>query len=232
MAVTFHGLRVGPSDMYLTRKVFLNVCIKDTLFKGMHQGEPRPVPRGRVSDCTFTTCKHPDCFPILHVRKIYFDVISDVFRCPCYALIVMSNRWNQYNFSTPHPLYVWGHSWILVLLLIFVDWYKHSNANFAGSMCILNRFWCIIWRPKAIFLSKCVYYIMGYIINWGSIFFLFPLILNLAYIDHSLCQIWSIYTQYFLCCDHSNKCLFLVIQQAEVLLNFLVSVPCVKNRCS
>ena len=73
------------------------------------------------------------------------------FLCPCYALVVMSNRWNQYNFSTLHRLSIWGHRWILVLLLIFVDQYKHSNTNVSGSKCILNRFWCIIWRPKAIF---------------------------------------------------------------------------------
>ena len=73
------------------------------------------------------------------------------FWCPCYALVVMSNRWNQYNCSSLHRLYIWGHRWILVLLLVFVDWYKHSNTNVAGSRCILNRFWCIIWRPKGIF---------------------------------------------------------------------------------
>ena len=133
----------------------------------------------------------------------------------------MSNRWNQNKFSTLNRLYIWGHRWILVLLLIFVDWHKHSNTNVAGSKCILFRFWCIIWRPKAIFdKKKYPHYIMGYIINLGSLFFQFSLVLNLAYIDYSLCHIWSAYMQYLRCCDHSNKCLFLVIQQAEVLLNF------------
>ena len=56
--------------------------------------------------------------------------------------------------------------------------------------------------------------------KFGLYVFLFSLILNLAYIDYSLCQFWSIYIQFLRCCDHSNKCLFLVIQQAEVLLNF------------
>ena len=73
------------------------------------------------------------------------------FWCPCYALVVMSNRWNQYNFTTLHRLYIWGYRWILVLLLIFVDRYKHSNTIVFGSKCILNRFWCIIWRPEANF---------------------------------------------------------------------------------
>ena len=136
------------------QKGFLMFVSRTPCSKVYTKENPRPVLRDRVSDCTFTTCKHPNCFPILHVRKIYFEVISDVFRCPCYAPIVMSNRWNQYNFSTPHPLYIRGHRWILVLLLIFVDWYKHSNANFAGSMCILNRFWCMIWRPKGFFYQN------------------------------------------------------------------------------
>ena len=61
---------------------------------------------------------------------------------------------------------------------------------------------------------------MGYIMNLGSMFFLFSLVLNLAYIDYSMCQIWSVYIQYLGCCDHYNECLFLVIQQADVLLNF------------
>ena len=75
-------------------------------------------------------------------------------------------------------------------------------------------------NSKSNYWSKCPHYIMGYIINWRCMFFLFSLVLNLAYIDHLLCQIWSVYMQYLRCCDHSNKCLFLVIQQAEVLLNF------------
>ena len=72
------------------------------------------------------------------------------FSCPCYAMVVMPNRWNQYNFSTLHWLDIWEHRWILVLLLIFADWYKNSNSNVPGFKCILNWFVCRIWRPKAI----------------------------------------------------------------------------------
>ena len=53
-------------------------------------------------------------------------------------------------------------------------------------------------------------------------FFLFSLVLNLAYIDYTLCQIWSAYMQYLRRCDHTDKCSFLVIQQAEVLLNLFL----------
>ena len=75
-------------------------------------------------------------------------------------------------------------------------------------------------KTKSDFWSKYPHYIMDYILNLGSMFFLVSLVWNLAYIDYSLCQIWSVYMQYLQCCDHSKKCLFLVVQQAEVLLNF------------
>ena len=75
-------------------------------------------------------------------------------------------------------------------------------------------------KTKRYFWPTCPHYIMGYIINLGSLFFLFSLVLNVVYIDYSLCQIWSVYMQYLRYFDHSNKCLFLVILQAELLLNF------------
>ena len=148
MAVTWHRLRVGPSDMYLTRKA----SFKDTLLIGMHQG-PRPVLQDRVSDCTFTRYKHINCYLILHAHKIYFEGLFLMFlvfmlRCSCYV-----KQMKSIQFSILHRLYIWEHRWILVLLLIYVDWYKHSNTNIAGSKCILNRFWCIIWRPKAILIK-------------------------------------------------------------------------------
>ena len=121
------------------------MCIKES---------PSHVLQDRVSDCTVTRCKDPGCFPILNVRKIYISrFISGVFWCPCYTLVVMSNRWNQYKFSTLCRLCISLHRWILVLLLIFVDWYKHSNTNVGGSKCILNRYWCIIWSPNAIVIK-------------------------------------------------------------------------------
>ena len=38
-------------------------------------------------------------------------------------------------------------------------------------------------KTKSEFWSKCPHYIMGYIINLGSMFFIFSLVMNLAYID-------------------------------------------------
>ena len=58
----------------------------------------------RVSDCTFTRCKHPDCVPILHIRTIYFEGLFLMVLVYVTALVVMSNRLNQYIFSTLHRL--------------------------------------------------------------------------------------------------------------------------------
>ena len=137
----------GALDMYLTRKALF----KDTLFIGMHQGEPLPCAPRSCFELYFHYMKAPRLFPILHIRTIYFEWLFLMFWCPCYALLVMLNRWNQHNWSILHRLCIWGHRWILILLVIFVDWYNHSNTNIAGSKCILNWFGCIIWRPKAIF---------------------------------------------------------------------------------
>ena len=87
-----------------------------------------------------------------------------------------------------------------------------------GFQVHLESFLVYNLNTKSDFWSKCPHCIMGYMITLGSMFVLFSL--DLAYIDYSLCQIWSVYKQYLRCCDHFNKCLFLVIQQAEVLLNF------------
>ena len=73
------------------------------------------------------------------LRGYFCCFFVSMLRTGCFV-----NRWNQYDFSTLHRLYIWGHRWILALLLIFMDWYKHSNTNIGGSKCILNRFWCII----------------------------------------------------------------------------------------
>ena len=130
--------------MFRARKA----SFKDSLFIGMHQGEPHPVFQDRVSDCTFTRCKHQTVFLYYMSVKYILRGYLWCFWCPRYVLVVLSNRWNQYNFSTLHRLYKWGHRWILILLLIFADWYKHSNTNVAGWKCILNRFCGLIWRPK------------------------------------------------------------------------------------
>ena len=162
----------------------------------------------------------PDCFPILYVRKIYFEGLFLMFlvsmlRTGCYVKQIKSIQFfnpssvihmrAQVNFST-----IANISWL-------IQTFKHQCCGIQvhfKSILVYNL------KTKGDFWSKCSHYIMCYIVNLGSMFFLLSLVLNLAYINYSLCHMWSVYMQYLRCCDHSNKCLFLVIQQAEMLLNF------------
>ena len=174
----------------------------------------------RVSDCTFTRCKHQTVF--LYYMSVKYTLRGYLwyFWCLCYALVVMSNRWNQYNFSTPSSVIQMRaqvNSNTIVNICWLIQTFKYQCCGFHvhfKSILVYNL------KTKRDFWSTCTHYMMGYIINLGSLFLLFSLVLNLTYIDYSLCQIWSVYMQYLRCCEHSNKCLFFVIQQTEVLLNF------------
>ena len=69
MIVTWHWLRVGPSDIYRTR----TASFKDTLIIGVQHGSNRPVLQDGVPGCILIRCKLPNCFPILHAWKVYFE---------------------------------------------------------------------------------------------------------------------------------------------------------------
>ena len=82
-------------------------------------------------------------------RGYFWCFLASLLRTGCYA-----KQMKSIHFLTLHWLYILLHRWILVPLLIFVDWYKHSNTNVAGSKCIFNRYCCIIWWPNAIFYQN------------------------------------------------------------------------------
>ena len=171
----------------------------------------------RVSDCSFTRCKHTDCFPILHIRK---NTLRGYFLCFCYALVVMSNIWNQYIFFNPSSV-IFMRPQVKSSTIGDICWLMQTfKYQCCGLQVHFKSILVCNSKTKSDFWSKCPHYIMGYIKDLSSMFFLFSLVLNLAYMDHTLCQIWSVYMQYLRRCDHFNKCLFLVIQQAEVLLNY------------
>ena len=46
--------------------------------------------------------------------------------------------------------------------------------------------------------------IIGCIINLSPMFFILSLVLNLSYIEYTLCQMWSVYMQYLRCYAPSN----------------------------
>ena len=149
------------------------------------------------------------CMSVTYTLKRYFWC----FWCPRYALVVMSNRRNQYNFLTLHRFYMGAqvNSSAIANIHWLMQTFKYQSFGFkvhCKSILVYNL------KTKSGLWSKCLHYIKGFI------FFLFSFVLNLVCIGYSLCQIWSVYMQYLRWCDHSNKCLLLVIQQAEVLLNF------------
>ena len=112
-------------------------------------------------------------------------------------------------FSTLHQLYISGHKWILMLLLVSVDYNKQPNSNFFSFQVHFKSIRGIIWRSKQLLIR----------------------IFTLHNVVPNLCQIWYAYVQYLRCCDHFHACLFLDIQRARVLLNFLVSIRTLSLRC-
>ena len=207
MAVTWHLLRVEPTDSYLTR----TASFKDILVIGMQQGKSSACVPGSFRAVFSLGARTQTIF--LYYMSVKYTLRGYFlwFSCPCYA-----KQMKSIQFFNPSLVRYMGAQANSCLLLIFVDWYKPSNSNVSGSKCILNWFGCIIWRPKANCDENSR--------KLGSIIFLFALVSSLEYIEYWLCQIWSVYMQYLRGYDHSNKCLFLVIQQAEVLLNFFGGV--------
>ena len=125
MVVTWHRSRLGPLDMYLTRKALLN----DILVIGVQQGKPSDC-ASRVSGCTFTTCKRPDGFPILHVRYVCFGgLFLMFFRVYITHWLLCKTDDINTKFNPVPVIYIWAHRWNLVLLLIYVDLFKHSNSS-------------------------------------------------------------------------------------------------------
>ena len=171
MAVTWHRLRVGPSDMYLTRKA----SFKDTLFIGMHQRVPslgsRIVFR---TDCTFTRCKHPDCFPILHVRKTYFEGLFLMFVCVHVTHWLLCQTYEIIQFFNPSSV-IYKRAQVNFSTFVNICWliqtFKYQCCGFQvhfKSISVCNL------KIKSDFWAKCRHYVMGYIINLKAMFSYFP----------------------------------------------------------
>ena len=130
MAATWHRLCVGPSDMYLNRKV--------SGHRYATKGSPRPVLQERVLGCIFTRCKQPDCFLRYMSINLLWGVISMVcvFRAHVTQWLLCQTDEINTIFNPSSVIYIWDRRRILVLLLMFVDWYKYSNSNGSDSKCI------------------------------------------------------------------------------------------------
>ena len=78
--------RAGPLVIDLTKMHHSRTLCSYVSTKESH----RPVLQDRVLGCTFAICKHPGCFPILHVHKAYFEALFLMFlvsmlRIGCYV---------------------------------------------------------------------------------------------------------------------------------------------------
>ena len=148
-----------------------------------------------------------------------------MLRTGCYVKQIKSIQF--FNLSSVIQMRAQVNSNTIANIWWLIQTFKYQCCGFEvhfKSILVYNL------KTKRDFWPTCPHYIMGYIINLGSLFFLLSLVLNVAYIDYSLCQIWNVYMQYLRCFDHSHKCLLLIIQQAEVLLNFFwwVYVKCTR----
>ena len=138
-----------------------------------------------------------------------------MLRTGCYVKQMKSIK--KFNPSSVIYIIAQVNSSTIANICCLIQTFKYQCCGFQmyfKSILVYNL------KTKREFWSNCPHYVMGYIRNLGPMFFLFSLVLNLAYIDYSLYQIWSVYIQYLRRCDHSNNCLFLAVQQAEVLLKF------------
>ena len=122
------------------------------------------------SDCTFTKCRQPDCFPILHVRKYslrgYFScLLVSMLRTGCYVKQMKSIQF----FNPSSAIYMWAqvNSSTIVNIRWLIQTLKYQCCGFQvyfKSILVYNL------KTKSDFWSKCPHYIMGCIIKLGSIF--------------------------------------------------------------
>ena len=68
-----------PVPMFPSPYVFQSLCSPVHLLYHANKGITRSGLQDRVLGCTFTECKQPVCFPILHVRKVYNEGVFLMF---------------------------------------------------------------------------------------------------------------------------------------------------------
>ena len=65
---------------------------------------------------------------VSYITCIFWWVISNDLNWSMSPTGCYAKQMKAIQFSNLHRLYILGHRWILVLLLILVNWYKHSNS--------------------------------------------------------------------------------------------------------
>ena len=113
-----------------------------------------------------------------------------MLRCSCYVKEMKSIQF--FNPSSVIYMRAQVNSSTSANICWLIQAFKYQYCGFQ-----VHFKWSLVYnlKTKSDFLSKCPHYIMGYIINCGSMLFLLSLVFTFAYIDYSLCQIWSVYMQ-------------------------------------
>ena len=161
MAVNWHQLRLGPSDMYRTWQA----SFKDTLSIGMHQGEPRSC------DCTSLDISTQAVF-------LYYMSVKYTFRVYFWCFLVSMlptgcnvKKMKSIQFFNPSSvIYIIAqvNSSTIANICWWIQTFKYQCYGFQvhfKSVLVYNL------KTKRDFLSKCPHYIMGCIINFGPMFF-------------------------------------------------------------
>ena len=87
----------------------------------------------RVSGCSFTRCKHPDCFSILHIRKIYFEGLflmffASMLRTGCYIKQMKSIQF--FNPSSVIYMKAQVNSYAIANICWLIQTFKYQCCGF------------------------------------------------------------------------------------------------------
>ena len=136
MAVTWHRLRVGPADIYLTRKA----SFKDTLFIAMHQGEPPPcgiVFRIVLSLDVSTQTVFLYYMSVKYSLRDYLGILVSMLRTGCYVKQMKSIQFVN-------------HSSVIHMR-------AHVNSSTIVNICwLIQTFKCQCWGFQVYFKSILV----------------------------------------------------------------------------
>ena len=183
LAVNWHQLRLGPSDMYLTWEA----SFQDTLSIGMHQGKPRSC------DCTSLDISTQAVFlyymSVKYTFRVYFWCFL-VSKLPTGCNVKKMKSIQFFNPSSVIYIIAQVNSSTIDNICWLIQTFKYQCYGFQvhfKSVLVYNV------KTKRDFLSKCPHYIMGCIINFGPMFSYFYWFW-IGHISNIQCAKFEVYT--------------------------------------
>ena len=131
---------------------------------------------------------------LYYVRKIYLEGLFRMF-CGVHVTHWLSCQTDEINTVFQSFIgYIYMRAQVNSSTIANICWLIQTlKYQFCGFQVHFESNMVYDLKIKSVFWSKYPHYTMDYMINLGSMFFLVSLVWNLAYIDYSLCQIWSVY---------------------------------------